>query len=209
MDDDSHERATIEDFLGDLERQLRDIDERVISSIGHPPGMILTFTEFTAGEVSETRVSTIASFLLMVPKPVASTTSISLFPSNPECYVLWKGDIARKIEALSRDPNYAGMGDRGIKEFWFLTAIALVRCRVLFRSDWFPNAHLRTVSSIRKHAIIFGDDAFIKLRELSRRHDDDKRSPLEIDMQLTQLLVSSALENNYSLSDALELLTTD
>lgn len=208
MDGKSPELPTIDNFLDDLEEQLRDVDYRVISTMGHAPGKILTLDKFSSVEPTETRVSTVASFML-VPKRKSSAENIIHLPVSLECYVLWKGDIARKIDILSRDIDYAGMGDRGLKDFWFLTAVALVRCRVLFRTDWFPNAKLRTIESMGKHSKIFGDEAFTKLRQLSRRRDDIKRKPLEVDMQLTQLLVSSALDNDYSYSEALALLTSD
>lgn len=209
MDLDKPERPTIENFIGDLEGELRRIDDHIFRLNGYSPGTILTFAEFPQDDARDTRVSSIASFLVMVPRTEKSMENIAIFPKNHECYVLWQTGIERKIESLSRDVNYAGMGDHGIKTFWFLTAVALVRRRVLFRPEWFAKAAKRTIASMTKHIDVFGDEGFAKLRELSRRKDDPKRTPLELDMQLTQLLVTAALENGTSPHEALDYLITD
>jgi hypothetical protein len=126
-----------------------------------------------------------------------------------ECYAIWRTGVIKILDWLFRHPSLSGIGDAGIKEFWFLKAIAVVRCRALYHSEWFPKVRIRTLRSMRQHAGLFDQDVFSILRELSKLHANSLSNEAELDIHLTQQLVATALERGHTLEEALALIVTD
>ena len=103
------------------------------------------------------------------------------------------------------------MGDAALKNFWLLTAVSLVRARVLFRSKLFPNARLRTIESMSRHVDVFGEEGFCELRKLPDILGAELTvaSDVELDMQLTQRLFVAALMGGQSRAEALSFVTSN
>lgn len=186
--DHSDVRLYQEDFVSELRR----LDDLVFVEHGHPQATIVSFPEYPEGGMPGIRLGMIASLLKKVPAGGVNAANVVTFPKNHECYALWQTGIARKL----RSPQFSGYGDVQIRQFWFLSAVALVRSRVVLRRKWFPTAALRTVKSMRrKHSSIFGDDAFLEMRNLADMFNGKEMSDAEMDMQLTMFYAAAAIQN--------------
>lgn len=188
----SCDRSDVRLYQEDFVAEIRRLDDLVFVQHGHPPATIVSFPEYPEGGMPGIRVGMIASLLKKVPAGGVDAANVITFPKNHECYALWQSGIARKL----RSPQFSGYGDVQIRQFWFLSAIALVRSRVILRRKWFPAATLRTVKSMRrKHSSIFGEDAFMEMRKLADMFDGRELSDVEMDMQLTMFYAAAAIQN--------------
>src|SRR3989338_197455 len=202
--DQSDVRLSLLDLVGEIRR----LDNLVFVARGHAPASIVSLQDYPEGGMPGIRVGIVASVLGKVPSGSSNAKNIVTFPKNHECYALWLCGIARKLHS----PQFAGYGDIHIKQFWFLSAIALARGRVLFRRRWFPESGIRTMKSMRrKHSDAFGDNAFMEIQSLSEIHDGKGLSDIELDMQLTEVLVAASLQNKVisDYPELVELLISD
>jgi hypothetical protein len=208
MKKSSPETASMTLYLLDLEAQIHALDAQIF--VGHPSAVILISDDYPELGIPGERVGTMASFLYEMPRP-AGDSSIVSFPKKSEGYIVWRTGIERKISFIARHPEYQGLGDASLRDFWLLTAISLVRARVLNHQKWFPLARLRTIESMAKHIKLFGEDGFVQLRKLPDELAAELTvaSATELDMQLTQRLFVAAVTHGATHEDAFSLLTTN
>ena len=189
-------------YLTDLEQEVRRIDKLIFLKANHSLGLVRLIDEHVEDGQWGMRVSPVASFSDSITLPKNRSSNLSLFPVHSECYVLWKGGVRQSVNTMFRD----GQGDVGLRKLWFYSAIALVRCRILFRLYWFPRVGLRTYKTIRRHAGLFGETVFAELPRLPLVLVDKAYSRVALDVRLTQALVEAALQQGYDEARALDLL---
>lgn len=181
-------QLSLQDFVSEIRR----LDDLTFVARGHAPASIFSFADYPEGGMPGIRVNIIASLLGKVPTESTSATNVVTFPKNHECYALWLSGVARKLHS----PQFYGFGDVLVRQFFFLSAVGLVRSRVLTRRRWFPESGIRTLKSMRrKHASVFGDNAFMELRTLSEMFEGKGLSVFELDVQLTEVFAAAALQN--------------
>ncbi len=196
--------ASLSMYLDDFREEVGRID-RLVFTPEHTFACIYEMSECPQSGGRRSRIDAVAHFFTVTPLPEFTAPNISLLPKRPECYALFTDAVGRAVEAMFRQ----GHADAGLRKLWFRSAVALVRARVLFRSNWFRGVRERTCASIRPHAGLFGETVFAEISRLPEMLRDTKHfSRTEIDVRLTQLLVDAALENGASETEALSFLTS-
>jgi len=186
--------AGIELHMQDFADEVRILDRCIFHSAAHLPAVIHIAEEYPEDGILGVRVGQIASFVSGVPTSKSSATNISAFKGTRECYMLWQRGVERKLKSI----QFAGYGDAIIRWYWFLSAVSLVRGRVLYHRRFFPHCALRTMKTIRrKHFQLFGENVFKEMRVLSDLCVGRNATAHEMDMLLTQSLVAAAFQNGH------------
>ena len=210
MDSTASEHPGSTLYASDCKEAIRRVDAHIFEGVAKSPAQVFIFPDFPESGISGEHVGRMLSLLHNYPdKSLFPLESVARLESKQECYVIWEHQLTRKVEQLLRNPNNSGLGDSALRELWFLLAVGLVRRRVLYRTKWFPNAKLRDVRSIRKHAHLLGNDVFLELRRLELKHEANDDRPALLDIHLTQEIVGAALNAGMSESDALAYITSD
>ena len=193
------EVPTLDLHLSDLTERIAQLDHQLFFSRKRPVGKV-----FCADEAPErmhshgARIFYWASFL-QPSAPIPEGDNVVRLPEERESYMLWRTGVKRRVETTFK----RGLGDAELQRTWLCTAIGLVRARVLYHRDWFPESQKRTLLSIRRYARDIGPSVFSDFARLSKRFLKEGNSSTEIDMQLTQLVVLTLIDRGMSESDAL------
>ena len=202
---------TFQVYLDDFFEQCKHVDRVVFGRANLPLAGFAICEKFPDVNVPQgTHIGRMASYLFDLPR---NGTLHGIHKGNPagvgDYFVIWKKETVEKLDFLLRRGNISGIGDFALKEFWLMTAITLVRSRVLYHRKWLPRAKYRTFRSLAKHADLFRGDLFKKIRSFETILADVTTKPNEVDRYLTQTLVAVALEQGIHLDAALELVGTD
>ncbi|OGZ18066.1 MAG: hypothetical protein A2494_03275 [Candidatus Lloydbacteria bacterium RIFOXYC12_FULL_46_25] len=203
-------------YLADFASAIKDIDERIFHSIGKPYCEIILLDRFPGPEMPGSHIAKLVTFTTKIP--IIYSPSVLMFPVKQEYYIIWGVNVSERLHYLLKRDALSGVGDKDIKEIWFMMAIALARLRVLARGEWFPGVRLRTRKSVSCHRELFADgaDEVGALRRLLFEFDSNTQaSPLvediavSVDIYWTLRLVARALERGCSLEGALRFVAYD
>ena len=165
-------------YLGDLAQTIKDIDGRVFHSIGRPYCEIILLNEFPGPKMPGSHIAKLVTFTAKTP--IIYSPSVLMFPAKQECHIIWGTNVSDRLDYMLRRNALSSIGDRDIKELWFMIAVALARLRVLFREEWFKDVQLRTRRSVLCYREFFFDgcDEVGSLRKLLFEFDSDAKNLL-------------------------------
>lgn len=193
MDEKDGEHYTTELYVTDCEAAIRRVDKAVFVNAGKAPAQVFVIDEFPDAGITGEHIGRVLSFFRHYPgAQLFPNEHIVRLENTQECYVIWRRQLIRKIERMLANPNHSGLGDHALQGLWFMMGVGLVRRRVLYRKEWFPDAKLRDTRALRKHAHLLGDDIFLALRNLELKHEGNDERPVVLDIHLTQELVTAA-----------------
>ena len=203
-------------YLADLASAIKDVDERIFHSNGKPNCEIIILNEFPGPTMPGSHIAKLVTFTAKIP--IIYSSSVLMFPAKQECYIIWSTNVGQRIDYMLKRDALSGIGDKDIKEVWFMIALALARLRVLAHGEWFKDTELRTRKSVSCHRDLFSDDGdeVGTLRKLLFEFDSHARPPfllqdpaVNLDIYWTLRLIVQALEHDRSLEEALLFIVRD
>ena len=207
MDNDNELIPTLDIYIEDFRATVKEIDEAIFLARGHTKGKGYVLPDLPKRKISGLPNLAMAMFLPKTPmRSNSDATNIAQFPSTHECYIFSERGIMRMLKRIFFDPVRTGIADAHIKDMWLLSGIGIVRERVLFRQEWFPNSRLRTVDSLVRYAHVFGEDFFTDVSEIRKLSAKGRPSNEVLDVKVTQYLVMKALSRDYPKEEALALI---
>lgn len=203
-------------YLEDLVNQIKDIEGCIFHSKGKPYCEIILLNEFPGPTMSGSHIAELATYATKIP--TIYSPSVLMLYAKQECYIIWSTNVSKMLEYMLGRCAFSGVGDKAIKEAWFIIAIVLARFRALFRKDWFNGAQLRTRRSVVRHRKFLSEssDEIGSLLKLLDEFDSYARTLLSVqdaamyvDIYWTLRLVIQSLEQGQSLDDALRFVIQD
>lgn len=201
-------------YLLDLVDNIRYIEERIFSPKEKPYCEIILLNEFPGSTMSGSHIAELVTYATKMP--MIYPTSVVMLNAKQECYIIWSTNVSRMLEYMLG--RFCGIGDKALKEIWFMIAVALARSRALFHDEWFKGIQLRTKKSIIRHRKFLsdGNDEVGSLRKLLQEFDAYMRtsfSPKDITMHIdvywTLRLIIRSLEQDRPLEEALQFIVQD
>lgn len=183
----------------DLENEILRIDSLVFTPDKHRPARVAWMNTIPDGFIPGTHIGKIASFQ-GADNRRAQDKKIVAISQLEDQYLLWLHHIEHKIFSLQN----SGHGESDIKKFWLLSAIGLVRSRILFHAGMFSNVRTRTVLSLKKKfGAMFGTQIFVEFHEFNKINEGVFLTPAELDTRLTQFLIATAVQHAHTNIDKL------
>jgi len=143
--------------------------------------------------------------------PVKIITSDDVKEKTIEAYIVWKAGISEWVRKFMDGHSRNGKGDAEMNKELLMSAVMLVRSRVMSHPDWFPNVKRRRIGTLVRHEALFKkeDTSFAALRtldDLLRR--ECQGDPVRTDYFFTAALVERAIENDLPKEEAYAFIAT-